>query len=90
MSELDGIWELSRTGGLLPPLRGVTKRISGTHGETRIGRLPGVPFRVDGLSLRYPAAFVDVLSPRPDGSYDGSATVLGRRYGTFSMRRASP
>jgi hypothetical protein len=81
MSELDGTWELSRTGGLLPPLRGVTKRI---------GRLPGVPFQVDGLSLRYPAAFVDVLSPRADGGYDGAATVLGRRYGTFRMRRAAP
>jgi hypothetical protein len=86
--ELDGIWELERTGGLLPPLQGVTKRIEAERGETRIGRLPGVPFHVDGLTLRYPGGiFVDVLSRRQDGGYDGAATFLGRRYATFRMRR---
>ena len=88
--ELDGTWDLERTGGLLPPLRGVTKRIAGARGETRIGELPGVPFRVDGLKLRYPGgAFVDVLAPRADGGYDGTATLFGRTYGTFRMRRRS-
>lgn len=88
---LEGLWELERTGGLLPPLRGVTKRIEGTRGETRIGKLPGVPFRVDGLALRYPTGmFVDVLTPRADGAYDGTGTFLGRPYGTFRMRRPSP
>lgn len=87
--ELEGVWELRRTGGLLPPLRGVTKRIRGARGETRLGRLPGLPFRVDGLRLRYPAGFVDVLSPRADGDYDGAGTFLGIRYGTFRMHRAA-
>ena len=34
MSELDGVWEVNRTGGALPPLLGVRKEISGGSGAT--------------------------------------------------------
>lgn len=89
MSELDGIWNVERRGGLLPPLVGVEKRITGSRGETRVGPLPGVPFDVDGLSLRYRApfrGFVDELEPDGDG-YVGRATFRGREFGRFALRR---
>ena len=85
---LDGEWRVERVGGLLPPLVGVTKRIDGDHGETRLGPLPGAPFDVVGLELRYKAPFfgvVDVLEPAADG-YVGHAKVFGREVGTFRMR----
>ena len=88
--ELDGTWRVARTGGLLPPLLGVTKRISGRRGETRVGPLPGLRFDVVGLELRYRAplaGWIDVLEPRADGSYAGRASFLGRSVGTFSMQR---
>ena len=89
MGELDGVWNVRRRGGLLPPLVGVQKRISGASGETRIGTLPGAPFDVVGLSLRYCApftGFVDVLEP--DGSgFRGRATYRGREFGRFEMQR---
>src|ERR1043166_831679 len=53
--ELDGEWNVERRGGLLPPLVGVRKRIHGNRGETTYGRLPGMPFDIVGLSLRYRA-----------------------------------
>ena len=89
MTALDGSWTVVRVGGLLPPMRGVHKRISGGEGETRIGRLPGIPFRVEGLRLRYPSpfsAFVDILEPDGD-DFLGRATLYGREYGRFLMRR---
>jgi hypothetical protein len=88
---LDGTWNVKRTGGALPPLFGVTKVIDGARGETRIGRLLGVPFTVEGLSLRYRPpfrAFVDVLQPDAEG-YSGRATFLGREYGRFVLRPAN-
>src|ERR1051326_8955553 len=77
MPELDGVWDVRRTGGLLPPLYGVRKRIAGARGATLVGaRALGVPFDVVGLELRYRApftAFVDMLEP--DGeSFRGRAT----------------
>lgn len=90
MGELDGTWNVYRTGGLLPPLYGVHKRIDGTSGSTRIGPLAGIGFDVVGLELRYHApftAFVDVLTPRDDGSYDGRATFRGREFGLFRLIR---
>ena len=39
--ELDGVWNVERRGGLLPPLVGVRKRIHGDRGETKGGPLPG-------------------------------------------------
>ena len=86
---LDGEWSVERVSGWLPPLLGVRKRIRGTRGETAIGRLPGVPFAVVGLELRYPGgAFVDVLEPDGDG-YAGRATFRGREFGRFRMTRIS-
>ena len=89
MTELDGIWNVERRGGLLPPLAGVQKRIQGARGETRVGSLPGVPFDVHGLSLRYRApfrGFVDELEPDGDG-FSGRATFRGREFGRFALRR---
>lgn len=90
MADLDGTWNVYRTGGLLPPLVGVRKLIEGTSGTTRVGPLFGLPFDVVGLELRYRppfTAFVDVLTPRGDGSYDGRATVKGRNFGAFRLTR---
>jgi hypothetical protein len=87
--ELDGVWNVRRTGGLLPPLPGVRKRIAGRRGETLIARGLGVPFDVVGLQLRYRApfaGFVDVLAPQGDG-FSGRATVRGREFGRFEMTR---
>jgi hypothetical protein len=87
--ELDGVWEVRRTGGLLPPLLRVRKRIVGRRGETRIGGAPGAPFDVVGLQLRYRGpftGFVDVLTPQGDG-FSGRATLKGKEFGRFEMRR---
>jgi ferritin-like metal-binding protein YciE len=90
MSELEGVWEVRRVSGALPPLSGVRKRIRGTTGETVVLRGPGIPFDVDGRRLRYRAPFaflVDVLEPR-GGGWHGRATAFGRPYGEFELRRA--
>jgi hypothetical protein len=87
---LEGDWRVERVGGLLPPLIGVSKRISDGRGETRIGRLPGVSFDVDDLRLRYRApfsGFVDVLEPDGQG-FAGRATFHGWTFGRFRMRPA--
>ena len=89
MSELDGVWEVKRVSGALPPLLGVRKEISGTSGSTKIGPLPGAPFDVVGHSLRYRApfrGFIDELEP-DGGGFRGRATFRGREYGRFVMRR---
>jgi ferritin-like metal-binding protein YciE len=85
--ELDGTWEVNRTGGLLPPLTGVRKTIRGTRGTTHVGGIAGVPFDVVGLELHYRkpfAGFVDVLSEAGEG-FRGRATFRGREFGRFSM-----
>jgi hypothetical protein len=85
---LDGLWDVQRTGGLLPPMWGVRKRFSGERGATLVGPLP-LPIRLDGLTIRYrpPLAFlVDHLEPAGDG-YAGRATAFGLQYGTFRLRR---
>jgi hypothetical protein len=87
MTELDGVWSVRRLGGLLPPLAGVRKRIDGTSGATTLGPLPGAPFDVVGLELRYRApftGFVDVLA-RDGDRYLGRATYRGREFGRFAM-----
>ncbi len=82
MAGLDGVWKVE-------PLPGVTKRINGERGETRLGRLPGMPFRVRGLDLVYPGGLlVDRLSPDADG-YRLEATIAGRTWGRFRLRRVS-
>jgi hypothetical protein len=88
MAELDGVWRVERTGGLLPPLVGVRKRIHGDSGETLVGRLRGPAFRVDGRALRYRApfqGFVDLLEADEAG-FSGRATFRGRGFGRFVMR----
>jgi hypothetical protein len=88
MAELDGVWSVERVSGLLPPMVGVRKRIEGSSGETRLGRLPGLPFLVEGLTLRYRAplwGLVDYLESEGD-AYRGRATYRGRELGRFLMR----
>jgi len=89
MTDLDGHWNVRRTGGFLPPMVGVRKTISGERGHTRVGPLPGVPFSVDGLSLRYVrplGSFVDVLEADGHG-FKGRSLFRGRELGTFELRR---
>jgi ferritin-like metal-binding protein YciE len=90
VSDLDGVWDVRRTGGALPPLAGVRKRISGARGVTVVVRGPGIPFDVQGHELRYRAPFgflVDVLEPDGDG-FRGRATAFGRTFGEFELRRS--
>jgi ferritin-like metal-binding protein YciE len=88
VAELDGTWDVRRTGGLLPPLVGVRKQIDGTRGRTLLAtRAVGVPFDVVGLELRYRAplaGFVDVLTPK-DGGFSGRATFRSREFGRFEL-----
>jgi hypothetical protein len=91
VGELDGEWTVERTGGLLPPLVGVRKRIRAGRGVTALGPLPGVPFDVRGRELHYRAplrGLVDVVEPDGDG-YSGRALFNGRQWGTFRLRRRS-
>jgi hypothetical protein len=90
LDELEGVWEVRRIAGWLPPLWGVRKRITGGRGETVVVGGPGLPFEVHGNELRYraPLAFlVDVLEPAGAG-FRGRATAFGRTYGEFELRRA--
>jgi ferritin-like metal-binding protein YciE len=90
VAELDGVWDVKRIGGALPPLAGVRKRIRGTTGETVMFRGRGIPFDIDGNRLRYRAPFgflVDVLERRGEG-WHGRATAFGRPYGEFELRRS--
>ena len=88
MSELDGMWDVKRTGGLLPPLLGIRKQIHETHGKTLLpGGIIGVPFDVVGLELHYRAPFagvVDILVPHGDG-FSGRATYRRRTFGRFEL-----
>ena len=89
MGELDGVWAVDRVAGALPPLHGCVKRIHGNHGTTEFSRLPGMPFEVRGLELHYRLPFsmlMDRLEPQ-DGAYFGHATMLGREFGQFRLRR---
>jgi hypothetical protein len=86
--ELDGVWEVRRTGGLLPPLFGVRKEIHGTHGRTLLpGGIVGIPFDVVGLELHYRApfvGFVDIVVPH-GGGFSGRATFRRRTFGRFEL-----
>ena len=89
MGELDGDWAVERLSGALPPLIGCVKRIDGAHGTTEFRYLPGMPFEVRGLELHYRGPFgplVDKLEPSDEG-YLGHATLFGREFGRFSLRR---
>jgi ferritin-like metal-binding protein YciE len=88
--ELDGIWNVRRLAGALPPLNGVRKRITGARGETIVLGGRGIPFDVRDMELRYRAPFaflVDVLEPEGRDVYHGRATAFGRTYGEFELRR---
>ena len=89
VGELDGVWAVERVSGVLPPLHGCVKRIHGRRGTTEFPGFPGMPFEVRGLELHYRGPFgllVDKLE-RHDGGYFGRATVLGREFGQFALRR---
>jgi ferritin-like metal-binding protein YciE len=89
VSELDGVWEVRRVSGALPPMAGVRKRIAGRSGQTLVAGRIGVPFEVRGLELHYRPPLqwlVDVLEPRGDG-YRGRAVTFGRTIGEFELRR---
>jgi ferritin-like metal-binding protein YciE len=91
VGELDGVWEVRRTGGALPPLYACRKRIAGDRGETTFGRAPAMPFQVRGRELHYRgpfAALVDKLEPDGNG-FRGRATLKGIQIGTFEMRRVA-
>jgi ferritin-like metal-binding protein YciE len=86
--ELDGVWNVERVSGALPPLLGVRKRIHGTRGETLFGPVP-VRFEVAGGELRYRAPLagvVDVLEPGDD-VVAGRTLLFGREIGRFRMIR---
>jgi ferritin-like metal-binding protein YciE len=86
--ELDGVWNVERVSGALPPLLGVRKRIRGTRGETLFGPVP-VRFEVAGRELRYGlplVGVVDVLEPGED-DLAGRTLLLGREIGRFRMTR---
>jgi ferritin-like metal-binding protein YciE len=88
VSEFDGVWDVRRTSGFLPPLVGVRKRIHGATGETMLGPVP-VRFDVRGSELHYRAPLrgvVDVLEP-VGGSYKGRAVMRGRTVGEFELTR---
>ena len=88
MGELDGVWEVERVGGALPPLRGVEKHISGATGETRVGGVVRFRFDVRNRELHYRFPFqglVDHLEAE-DGGFAGRTTVAGREVGRFRMR----
>jgi ferritin-like metal-binding protein YciE len=89
VAELDGLWNVERVSGVLPPMTAVRKRIRGDRGATTVGPLPGMPFDVRGLELHYRApltGFVDVLEPDGDG-YLGRTTFRGQELGRFRLRR---
>jgi len=92
VGELDGVWAVERVSGALPPLHGCVKRIHGSHGTTECPNFPGMPFDVRGLELHYRGPFallIDKLERR-NGGYIGRATVLGREFGQFELRRLEP
>ena len=86
MEKLDGIWNVEREGGLLPPMTRVRKVIAGGRGRTVVGRVQA-RFDVVGNELRYRAPFeglVDVLEPTAAG-FSGRALYRGREYGRFRL-----
>jgi hypothetical protein len=69
---------------------GVGKEIEGDHGHTTLGPLR-VPFRVDGLTLRYTgplSAFEDRLEPAGTG-FQGRSYLRGIELGRFELQRPS-
>ena len=88
--KLDGVWDVRRISGALPPLYKMRKRIHGTRGQTVMGPMR-MAFEVRGNELHYRTPFnglVDVLELEPSGDVcRGRATLKGNEFGTFEMRR---
>lgn len=83
---------MERVDGLLPPMVGVRKRISGPRGETLAGPVPVWPFGVErrgeGFVLVYRppfSALVDEVRAGPGGSWLGRSVLGGREVGRFRM-----
>src|SRR5919197_2815365 len=88
MATLDGRWKVRRESGLLPPF-GIGKRIRGGAGWTEVARMPLLPFRLDGLTLRYRDLPIrDELTVRADGTLGGVGYFLGWPFCRFRMERA--
>ncbi|MEA2645879.1 MAG: uncharacterized protein QOE92_962 [Chloroflexota bacterium] len=92
----EGSWRVIRTGGpLLPPMWGVWKHVRpGGGGVTHFPAKIALPFHLEGrgetVDLCYEAPFrtlVDHLRLLTPDLIDGVATVGGRVYGRFEMRR---
>jgi hypothetical protein len=86
---LDGLWDVRRVSGFLPPLAGMRKRIDGPRGRTTVGPLR-VSFDVRGPELHYRApfqGFVDVLEVVDHDHVRGRATFRGREFARFDLRR---
>jgi hypothetical protein len=88
MAGLDGEWDVRRDSGVLPPMVGIRKRISGASGVTVVGGMLRLPFAVEGSALRYrfPPGLVDELEPDREG-FRGRALFLGRELGRFRLER---
>jgi ferritin-like metal-binding protein YciE len=90
VAELDGVWDVRRLSGVLPPMYGVRKRIGATRGETIVGPVR-MSFEVRGNELHYRAplsGFVDVLEGEGD-VLNGRATFNGKEYARFELRRVA-
>ena len=94
MKDLEGDWRVERLSGFLPPMVGVRKQIRGDRGKTRIGPLPGWPFRDEQHERRitliyHPpfSALVDELLAGTHGSWLGRSMLGGRELGRFRMSR---
>ena len=92
----EGSWKVVRTGGpLLPPMWGVWKEVrAGGRGVTHFPAHLALAFHLEereaGADLCYEAPFrtlVDHLRLVTSDRIDGIATVGGRVYGRFEMRR---
>jgi hypothetical protein len=93
IENLEGDWKVERLSGVVP-MPGVWKRIRGPRGSTRIGRSPGVPFRLEqregyvALIYCWPLhTMVDELRYEAPHSWLGRATAAGIEYGRFRMAR---
>lgn len=96
MDELEGRWRVERLSGALPPMVAVHKEVHGERGETRLGPLPGPPYRIeereDCLALVYRPPFsllVDEVRKESGDSWLGEAMLGGRAFGRFRMTRVS-
>jgi ferritin-like metal-binding protein YciE len=89
VADLDGLWEVRRVSGALPPL-GMRKRVGGARGETILGPVH-VPFDVRGNELHYRGPFTGLVDfVEGDGDVrQGRAMFKGNEYGRFELRRVT-